>query len=107
VDPGLAVATAPSIAALAAFAVAAITVPIEGRLVNAVVLLVLAAIVVVTRVVAGRSGSLVSAAMGAFAFDFFHVAPVRVLHVRTLGETLALLVTLALVRSSPAASTTG
>jgi K+-sensing histidine kinase KdpD len=107
VDTELVPVVAPSVGALGAFAVAAITVPIEGRVVNALVLLALAAIVLTTRAVAGRQGAVLGAVMAAFAFDFFHVAPVRVLHARTLGGALVLLLVLALVRRSPAACTSG
>ena len=94
-ERGLLVAsTAPVVASLAAFAIAAATTPFgfDRPVLGAVVLTVVAA-----GLAGGRPAALVTAAMGSLSFDFFHVAPLRVLHARTLAEVAALLVAVALV----------
>lgn len=90
---------APTATPLVAFAVAAITAPLGGRAAT-VVLSVLVLVVAAAGVVGGRAAALVAAVMAALAFDFFHVAPLRVLHARSLGELVAGLAVVATVSAS-------
>ena len=83
---------APSTLALVVFGVAAITTPLGPGAAPAV-LCVLVVLVVAGAVVGGRATALLAAVMAALAFDFFHVAPLRVLHARTLAELTAGLLT--------------
>lgn len=67
-----------------AFALGAATAPWSGRVLDRVVLCVLVAVVATVGRVAGCAAALVTALMAATSFDFFHVRPLGVLHVRGL-----------------------
>lgn len=90
-DAGLAVGV------LGTFAVAAITVPLNGSLADRALLATLVLAVAGVGVVAGRSAAVLTAVMAAFSFDFFHVAPIRVLHLLTLVVLVAGFVVIALI----------
>ena len=83
--------------ALAAFAVAAVSVPLQSRLADGVVLGLHVLIVVAVSVLAGRAAGAPTACMAGFAFDFFHVEPIRILHLPTLSGLVVALIVLALL----------
>jgi K+-sensing histidine kinase KdpD len=93
---------AGSAGAVAVFVLCATTAPLSAGAVSRTVLGGLIVAVALVGRSAGRRAGAVVAVAGAFSFDFFHVAPIRVLHGRTLLET-----TLGLVLLAVAAGTNG
>ena len=94
-------AFAPVALALAAFAIAATTVPFQTRLAGDAVLLAVAVVAALASRVAGWSGGISVAVLGGLSVDFFHRAPIRTVHPRTLVPTLALLCAVSFATSSP------
>lgn len=90
-------AAAMPVGALLSFAIAAVSVPFQGRLAGGVVLAALLFIVAGVSILAGRAGGGMAAAMASFSFDFFHVAPIRLLHLRTLAGLALAFVAIALL----------
>jgi len=85
---------------LGAFALPAMTVWLPGHGVDRVVLCALVLVVAASGIAAGRTAALSSAAMAGLSYDFFRVAPIRVLHPLTLAAVLALMVAVALVSTA-------
>src|SRR5215212_3749579 len=92
---------APLSASIAAFFIAAVTVPLSHRRTEMVILAVLVGLVVAAGRLAGRPAALSCAVMTAFSYDFFHVEPIRVLHGRTLLLLLVALGVLAAIAGRP------
>jgi K+-sensing histidine kinase KdpD len=91
----------PGVGVIVVFALAAASVGLQGATFEDALLSTILVGVAGASIVGGRSGGIPTAIAGALAFDFFHVAPVRVLHVRTSLELVAVLVGVALVTDVP------
>jgi K+-sensing histidine kinase KdpD len=92
-------ALAPLFASFAPFLVAALTVSINSRAVDEFALAMIAALFVVAGRLGGIAPGLYAALMGSLSFDFFDVAPIRVLHAGTLSLCFAAMSGLALLAS--------
>lgn len=93
-----------SAAAGIAFVLCAVTTPLRSRVSSDVVFAMLLILVASAALLGSRRGAAYAAVVAAFSFDFFHVSPLRVLHLRTLVLSGIVLGAVALaVRPSPIA----
>jgi K+-sensing histidine kinase KdpD len=84
---------------LAAFAVAAVSASVAGRLLDEIVLGVLVLTVGAVALAAGRLSAVLTAVTAALSFDFFRVEPIRILHAGTLVASFAGLAAVAILAS--------